>query len=110
MKIFADKNKDYGSSYDVDGIVGTVVRLGDKLKRLKNISDDGHVIAVKSEGLPELLLDIANYCDIGLMLMENKYGKKEKVIDSCDQQEQLQQGEDHHKMLTEISRPISFIG
>lgn len=69
-QIFSDKNKDYGSSYDVDGIVGIVIRLGDKLKRLKNISENGYSIVVKDEGLNELLLDIANYCDIGLMLRE----------------------------------------
>ena len=69
-QIFSDKNKDYGSAYDVDGIVGIVIRLGDKLKRLKNISENGYSIVVKDEGLNELLLDIANYCDIGLMLRE----------------------------------------
>ena len=110
LKIFADKNKDYGSSFDVDGVVGIVIRLGDKLKRLKNVTSQGHVIAVKDEGLVDLLLDIANYCDIGLMLMESNYGKTEEATDSCDESKLLQQGEDHNQMLASFDRTLPIIG
>jgi len=69
LKIFAKKNADYGSSFKVDGLVGIVLRLGDKLMRLKQTSSDGHTIRVKDEGLRELFLDISNYCDMGLMIL-----------------------------------------
>lgn len=72
FKVFAKKNIDYGSSFDVDGIVGIVIRLGDKFMRLKTISNDKHMIQVSEEGMKELLSDIANYCDIGIMLLEDK--------------------------------------
>jgi len=70
--LFAKKNEDYGSSFREEDIVGIVIRLGDKLKRLKKVGSNGYEVKVKEEGLAELLKDIANYCDIGLLLMEDK--------------------------------------
>jgi hypothetical protein len=69
LKIFSEKNRDYGTSYDVDGVIGVVIRLGDKLKRLKTVSNNGFQLNIKEEGLKELFLDIGNYCDIGIMLL-----------------------------------------
>ena len=69
LKIFAKKNADYGSSFRIDGLVGIVLRLGDKLMRLKQTSSDGYTIQIKDEGLRELFLDISNYCDMGLMIL-----------------------------------------
>jgi hypothetical protein len=76
----------------VDGIVGIVIRLGDKLKRLKNITRQGHQIAVEDEGLVDLLLDIGNYCDIGLMLLRRNEDERKEINDSGDEQEFVQQG------------------
>jgi len=78
LDIFAQKNSDYGSSFRIDGLVGIVLRLGDKLMRLKQTSNDQHTIKVKDEGLNELFLDIANYCDMGLMLLEENCDKGTK--------------------------------
>ena len=69
FQIFAKKNADYGSSFKVDGLIGIVLRLGDKLMRLKKTTDNNHTIQVKDEGLRELFLDISNYCDMGLMIL-----------------------------------------
>jgi hypothetical protein len=83
FKIFVDKNRDYGSSFKVDGIVGIIIRLGDKLKRLKTIEKNGYRITVKEEGLKELLLDIGNYADMGIMLLED--AKDEGAVDSSNE-------------------------
>lgn len=71
---FNNKNLDYGDSYKVDGIVGIIVRLGDKMKRLKTIRDNGYSVHVSDEGLKELLGDIGAYADMGLMILENGDG------------------------------------
>ena len=71
-EVFAAKNADYGSSFRVEDIVGIVVRLGDKLSRLKRADQNGFALAVQEEGLSEPLLDIGNYCDIGLLLLKEK--------------------------------------
>ena len=94
LKIFSDKNRDYGTSFDVDGVIGVVVRLGDKLKRLKTLSENKFQIIVKEEGLKELFLDIANYCDIGIMLLEDADEEKEKTDCNDHEQKFLQQGKD----------------
>ncbi len=80
LNIFAKKNSDYGSSFRIDGLVGIVLRLGDKLMRLKQTSKDGHVIQVKDEGLGELFLDMGNYCDMGLILLEESCEEKDSSI------------------------------
>ena len=72
LGLFARKNIDYGSSFRVDGLVGIVLRLGDKLMRLKQTSKDGHTIQVKDEGLRELFLDIGNYTDMGILLLDER--------------------------------------
>jgi hypothetical protein len=98
LKIFSDKNVDYGDSFKEDGVVGLVIRLGDKLKRLKTISDDGHVIQVTDEGLWDTLLDIANYSAMGLMLLKEKVDAEA----GCrgDKSELLQQSKDDTKKST----------
>lgn len=94
LGLFARKNIDYGSSFRVDGLVGILLRLGDKLMRLKQTSKDGHTIQVEEEGLSELFLDIANYCDMGLMLLEESCEKKDSDI--CYKPIKLQQGSDYY--------------
>ena len=90
-KIFCDKNRDYGDSYKVDGVIGIVIRLGDKMKRLKQITQDGYQVQVKNEGLEELLGDIANYSLMGLIAIKDA----EKEADNSDHKSiKLQQGKD----------------
>jgi hypothetical protein len=93
LDIFAKKNSDYGSSFRIDGLVGIVLRLGDKLMRLKQTSKDGHTIQVKDEGLRELFLDIGNYTDMGLMLLEESC--EEEDSNFSDESFELQQGSDY---------------
>ena len=75
------------------GLVGIVLRLGDKLMRLKQTSSNQHTIKIKDEGLRELFLDMANYCDMGLMLLEEN--REQKDSDISDEPLKLQQGEDY---------------
>lgn len=81
VELFSRKNADYGSSFREAGIVGIVVRLGDKLKRLQQVGRDGYDIKVKEEGLRELFNDIANYCEMGLMMMDEYPGKEEHRVE-----------------------------
>jgi len=96
LETFTRKNIDYGNSFEADGVVGTVIRIGDKLKRLKTISEKGHVIKVKDEKLLDTLMDLANYAAMGVMLLKDDDAdeKKEKV--NCDNHEpiKLQQSKD----------------
>ena len=64
LKIYREKNADYGDSFSKSykefGIIAPVVRMSDKMERIKQLSK-GEDIKVKDESLKDTLIDIANY-------------------------------------------------
>jgi beta-glucosidase/6-phospho-beta-glucosidase/beta-galactosidase len=64
--LFKEKNSDYGNSFEDFGLIGILVRLNDKINRLKSISKNG--INVKNEKLEDTINDLYNYCVIGLSM------------------------------------------
>lgn len=63
------KNNDYGSTNILKyGIIGIIVRLGDKIARFKNLSAQTTKQMVLDENLEDTLLDIINYSTYGEML------------------------------------------
>lgn len=72
LNLFEKKNKDYGDAFAQDGAVGVLVRLGDKINRLKNITNT-NITLVNTETLRDTLIDLHNYCAMAIMLLdENK--------------------------------------
>lgn len=70
--LFTKKNKDYGDAFAEYGTVGVLVRLGDKIKRLQNITRTS-VQLVDDESLRDTLIDLHNYSAMAVMLLdENK--------------------------------------
>jgi hypothetical protein len=70
--LFTKKNKDYGDAFAEYGTVGVLVRLGDKIKRLQNITRTS-VQLVDDESLRDTLIDLHNYAAMAVMLLdENK--------------------------------------
>ncbi len=68
LDIFTKKNKDYGDAFAVYGIVGVLVRIGDKLFRLETLyKNKKH--AVSDESIIDTILDLYNYSTIALMLV-----------------------------------------
>lgn len=73
--VFIQKNSDYGNSF-VDSVrefgqVVAVARVNDKLNRLKKMVK-GDRINIKSESMRDNFLDIANYCVLALIAMEDE--------------------------------------
>jgi hypothetical protein len=62
--LFEAKNSDYGNSFEDFGLIGILVRLNDKINRLKSITQNG--INVNDEKLEDTINDLYNYCVIGL--------------------------------------------
>lgn len=87
LKTFINKNIDYGSSYAVDDVIGVIIRLGDKMQRLKTLNKHGYQIMVKEESLLDTLKDIANYAVIAQVLMHKKNGKKKGT--NCNHKQKL---------------------
>lgn len=73
VELFAAKNHAYGpSNIAAFGLRGVIVRLADKMARLKRLGWDGVEVA-KTEGLEDTLRDMAAYSVIGLMLLDGEW-------------------------------------
>ncbi len=71
LAIFVRKNTDYGDSFAEDGPVGTIVRIGDKIKRMKSVTKRG-IQLVNDESLRDTLLDLHNYAAMAVMLLDEQ--------------------------------------
>lgn len=69
------KQRDYGHGNILKfGLTGIVVRLSDKIERLKNLSKTG--VAPTNESVRDTQLDIVGYCMIALMLLDNTFTRE----------------------------------
>ena len=68
-KLFENKNKDYGNSFEDFAIIGIIVRLNDKINRIVNLSKSKSVVV--DESVEDTINDLYNYCIIGLMYKPN---------------------------------------
>lgn len=69
LNLYIKKNTDYGSSvsdtYKDFGLVSFLVRIQDKLNRLKTLSKQDSL--VKDEKIEDTLIDLANYSILALI-------------------------------------------
>ena len=74
-EIYVAKNKDYGNSFgesvDEFGIIAGVIRIGDKYNRLKTLAR-GHDPLVNDESMIDTLKDMANYCLLTVIELEEE--------------------------------------
>ena len=69
-RLMIDKQRDYGPGNILSfGEFGVLVRLNDKVERLKNLLTKNK--APRNEAIEDTWMDIANYAKIALMLREN---------------------------------------
>lgn len=83
-KMYINKNHDYGDSvhdtYEKYGLVSFLVRMEDKLNRVRNLYMDLDNIKISDEKIEDTLLDLANYSI--LAVMELKLDKNNNDIDT----------------------------
>lgn len=75
LDLFTRKNKDYGDAFADYGVVGVLVRMGDKIRRLQNISNTG-VTLVQDESLRDTLIDLHNYAAMAVLLIDSNDNEK----------------------------------
>lgn len=77
-ELYERKNADYGNSFSKTfeefGMTSTIVRLSDKLERLKTLSKKE--AQVKDESIQDTVMDIAVYAMLTLMELMNKENVK----------------------------------
>ena len=69
LELFRRKNQDYGDAFATYGTVGVLVRMGDKIMRLQNITNRGTTL-VDDEKLRDTLIDLHNYAGMAVMLLD----------------------------------------
>ena len=74
LDTYERKNHDYGNSFDESlnefGLVASVVRINDKINRLKSLYNKDAKVA--DESLRDTLMDLANYSIMTVMWMDSK--------------------------------------
>lgn len=77
VKTYTAKNHDYGNSFeqslDEFGLIASIVRLSDKMNRIKSLIKKE--AQVKDESIKDTLLDMANYAIMTVMWMNKKLNK-----------------------------------
>lgn len=69
FELFKRKNADYGNSFATYGSIGVLVRIGDKINRLSNISKK-QITLVNDETLRDTLIDLQNYATMAILLLD----------------------------------------
>lgn len=78
IEILTKKNKDYAGTIDnisLTGLNGVSVRILDKAVRAHSLINSGKESEIKEESLRDTLIDLANYCIIGTMLLDGTWNK-----------------------------------
>ena len=78
--LFLRKNRDYGNSFAHCGVPGILVRLLDKFQRAVTVSRGS--LSVNTESLRDTLIDAANYCLMGVVLLDREDGGDDETPDT----------------------------
>ena len=69
LELFKKKNADYGDAFANYGVIGVLVRMGDKISRLQSITTK-HISLVNTESIRDTLIDLHNYSAMAIMLLD----------------------------------------
>jgi hypothetical protein len=75
LELFKRKNSDYGDAFASYGVIGVLVRMGDKILRAQSITNSS-ISLVNSETLRDTLIDLHNYSAMAIMLLDEDDMKK----------------------------------
>ena len=78
LELFRKKNQDYGDAFASYGVIGVLVRMGDKISRLQSITTNS-ISLINSESLRDTLIDLHNYSAMAIMLLDEDKKKKQDV-------------------------------
>lgn len=71
LELFRKKNQDYGDAFANYGVIGVLVRMGDKIARLQSITTKS-ISLINSESLRDTLIDLHNYTALAITLLDKK--------------------------------------
>ncbi len=91
LELFRRKNQDYGDAFATYGTVGVLVRMGDKIMRLQNITNKG-ITLVDDEKLRDTLIDLHNYAGMAAMLLDETTETTENPVFEDNSEETVSWG------------------
>lgn len=78
LQTYIRKNHDYGDSFnkslDKFGVIASVVRMNDKMERIESLMNKEAL--VKDESIKDTLLDLASYCVMTTIWLNNNMERK----------------------------------
>ena len=78
LQTYIRKNHDYGDSFnkslDKFGLIASVVRMNDKMERVESLMNKEAL--VKDESIKDTLLDLASYCVMTTIWLNNNRERK----------------------------------
>ena len=77
LELFKKKNSDYGDAFATYGVIGVLVRMGDKILRAQSITHSS-IALVNSETLRDTLIDLHNYSAMAIMLLDEEKAEDKK--------------------------------
>lgn len=76
QNLYQAKNSDYGDSFSKScneyGLLAPIIRISDKLERVKTLSKNNSSKKVEDEKIEDTLLDLANYAVMTLVWLKKK--------------------------------------
>ena len=109
LDLFKSKNADYGDAFATNGIIGIVIRIGDKLSRLETLTTNKKQ-QIKTESIEDTIIDLYNYSTMALMLLIDHQAKstddqiKEKFAEKTLYWQLYQQSKHIHDGLEQEKR------
>ena len=79
LELFEKNNQDYGDAFARYGVVGVLVRMGDKISRLQSVTAK-QVSLIDTESLRDTLIDLNNYSAMAIMLLDEDKAKQSNVF------------------------------
>jgi hypothetical protein len=71
LELFKKKNSDYGDAFASYGVIGVLIRMGDKILRAQSITNRS-ISLINSETLRDTLIDLHNYSAMAIMLLDEE--------------------------------------
>ena len=84
--LFKRKNSDYGDAFATYGVMGVLVRMGDKISRAVSVNKKGLTL-VDDETMRDTLMDLHNYSAMAIMLMDEYSSSSEEKENMEDEED-----------------------
>jgi len=81
FELFKRKNRDYGDAFANYGVIGVLVRIGDKIGRIQSITKNGRSF-VNDESMRDTMIDLHNYSIMAMMLMTENINKISMIAEA----------------------------